>query len=596
MKNLDLNVWVGNLLGICTGALNRNIKMKKLFSVYAFILSVIIFSTFVACDNNEFTSSDEKQRPEELFVQNEYNLDLKNFALSVSKAMNESKDFRKLIKKEALAKFDGDYDILLRNIVDQPVKVDNSIQLRSSNGENATVKDLLESCYDSGNSSEVNLRSSTSMISELQQKYPGLQIAIPVNAENWEEEGEIPPVTFIPEEYEEYVTEYVAAYNSDGSVIKLDAIEPPKYPILVIGMNERMNAFEPTVCPSAPYNLTAVQTQSGIQLSWQHSQGREKADFPLGYKIYRKSPQNSNFILLTTNSGISNTVYWDQSVEVGMPYSYYVIAYNALGSSPQSNVISVTAPARPSSLISFSADVLTPSSVELRWGTDPSQYIESVQLFRDTQFGANGYSLYQTFGSNDYDFFDHDIVPGNTIRYKLQITTPTGVSNPKYDIVKIPYRNPSQPSPIRIKHINCCKNCEGWLYGKPDLQIIILGVDQDRKTVEVGSLYIDMDEFNQDFDRFVLDWQPDSWYQMYTFQVIEEDSGRDDNITVTANVNYKKEVSDGITLDTQAGVSATFKRQNHVDIGAAYLNYFDPINKALHFEKTKYWCDITFGQ
>ena len=86
----------------------------------------------------------------------------------------------------------------------------------------------------------------------------------------------------------------------------------------------------------------------------------------------------------------------------------------------------------------------------------------------------------------------------------------------------------------------------------------------------------------------------DSWYQMYTFQVtvlkinkntviehlprvgqtpgkfpgtclergkrqklllfIEEDSGKDDNITVTASVNYKKEVSDGFTLDTQKPV------------------------------------------
>jgi hypothetical protein len=68
----------------------------------------------------------------------------------------------------------------------QPIRVDNSIQLRSSNGD-STVKDLLENCYDSGNSSEAGFRSSTSIISELQQKYPGLQIAIPVNAENWDE-------------------------------------------------------------------------------------------------------------------------------------------------------------------------------------------------------------------------------------------------------------------------------------------------------------------------------------------------------------------------------------------------------------------------
>jgi hypothetical protein len=521
---------------------------------------------------------------------------LKNFALTVSKAMNESKDFRKLIKEEALAKFDGDYDVLLKNIVDKPVRVDGDIQLRSGKA-NPTVKDLLESCYDSGNISGVGLRSSASIISELQGRYPNLQIAVPVNAEDWDEEV-IPPVVFIPSEYEDMITEYIPGYYPDGSLVNVDAINPPSEPVIVIGQNERMiRQISPaTISPSAPYNLTATQTQSGIQLSWAHSQGKDEPDYPDGYKIYRKSPQNNNYVVIKTNLGNANTVYWDNSIEAGMPYSYYVIAYNHLGDSPQSNVVSAVAPARPNSPTSFSADVLTPSSVELRWGTESSQYIESVQLFRDTQFGANGYQLYQTFGSNVYDFFDHNITSGSTIRYKLQIISPSGASNPKYDMVKIPYRNPTQPSPIRIKHINCCKNCEGWLHGKPDLQLIILGVDQDRKTVEVGSLYIDMDEFNQDFDRFVFDWQPDSWYQMYTFQVIEEDSGSDDNITLTASFNYKTEIADGMTLDTQAGISTTVKRQNHVDIGSASLNYYDPINKILHFEKTKYWCDITFGQ
>jgi hypothetical protein len=89
----------------------------------------------------------------------------------------------------------------------------------------------------------------------------------------------------------------------------------------------------------------------------------------------------------------------------------------------------------------------------------------------------------------------------------------------------------------------------------------------------------------------------DSWYQMYTFQVIEEDSGKDDNITVTASVNYKKEVSDGFTLDTQKPVCQPLLNVKPMwTVGSAYLNYFDPVDKILHFEKPRYWCDITFGQ
>ena len=48
-----------------------------------------------------------------------------------------------------------------------------------------------------------------------------------------------------------------------------------------------------------------------------------------------------------------------------------MLAYNALGSSSQSNVASAVAPARPNSPTSFSANVLTPSSYAL----------ETIRLF-----------------------------------------------------------------------------------------------------------------------------------------------------------------------------------------------------------------------
>ncbi|GHU70274.1 hypothetical protein FACS189413_10400 [Bacteroidia bacterium] len=92
--------------------------MKKVIDI-----TVILFCAFIftMCSKDELIQEvSEPDLVEETFVQNEYNLDLRDFALAVSNAMTNSKDFRKLIKKEALAKFDGDYDVLLSTLWTNP--------------------------------------------------------------------------------------------------------------------------------------------------------------------------------------------------------------------------------------------------------------------------------------------------------------------------------------------------------------------------------------------------------------------------------------------------------------------------------------------
>ena len=163
-------------------------------------------------------------------------------------------------------------------------------------------------------------------------------------------------------------------------------------------------------------------------------------------------------------------------------------------------------------------------------------------------------------------------------------------------MVKIPYRDPSKGSPVKIKHINCSKNVEGWLMGTPELRITICGVDKDRKTTEIKSIYIDMNKYDQNFDLWLLDWKPDSWYQIYTFHVVEEDPGNDKTINISAKLAYKKELAEGLTLDAEATYAKGFRFSHPENIGPADLHYYDPINTILKFSNDGYWCDITFGQ
>lgn len=89
---------------------NQNyLPMKSKLFIFAIALLL------VSCTKNENEVSDPftKTNPEELYAKTEYNLDMRDFALAMSKSLSASPEFRKIIKNEAKLKFDGDYDVVI---------------------------------------------------------------------------------------------------------------------------------------------------------------------------------------------------------------------------------------------------------------------------------------------------------------------------------------------------------------------------------------------------------------------------------------------------------------------------------------------------
>jgi hypothetical protein len=588
--------------------------MKRIIYIFALIIS----ASFAACDNNENEVSKELQTEAigELFEPNEYNLDFKNFALAVGNAMKENKQFRKLIKREALSKFDGDYDILLRYVADKSIEQEgNSVQLRSS----FNVKDLLEGSYNSINSlNNANLRSgsSESIIEELIAKYPDLQITVPIHAEDWDDENDIPIVTFVPLEFEDGVTQLVTGYNPDGSITTLNAITPPNQTVIVISENERVvskpmdplrplepgvpivDMYRDSLPPLSPIDLTALQTGEGVALSWKKNQTPHPATI-VGYHIYRKSASDANFILRAVNNGVNNTVYVDQTTLAGATYSYYITAYNGAGSSDASNTVLVTGTGRPSALSSFEVKQNTINQIEVRWTTENNQYIQGTRLAKNVVGITNGYQSIGEFNSNTYDYFDNNVILGEKVIYRAYIYTETGYSNPKYDFVKVPYRDPSKKSQVRIKQIHCNGSVESWLRGSPEFCIKVLGVDKDNKSYEIQSqIYCDFEgsifgwDETQNFDIFVMDWKPDVWYDKLTFYVIEDDHNDDTKITLKAEINYKTTAND-LSVATTTGVEYSFSHDGE-KIGYGYLDYFDEPDIKIEFPN--YGFTMKFGK
>lgn len=86
--------------------------------------------------------------------------------------------------------------------------------------------------------------------------------------------------------------------------------------------------------PTAPISLTySGVTANEVTLTWQGVSGAS------GYRIYRATPYDSNYTLITTTS---TTSFKDTGLSANTKYWYFVRAYNSYGTSPDSIHINLT--------------------------------------------------------------------------------------------------------------------------------------------------------------------------------------------------------------------------------------------------------------
>ncbi len=98
-------------------------------------------------------------------------------------------------------------------------------------------------------------------------------------------------------------------------------------------ITHRSNTVRPDDAPAplnAPSGLIAVDDIGSINLSWTDNSANET-----GFRLYRK-PYNEAFTLRAQLLA-NQTSFADWTAELGIPYTYYVVAYNATGESAHSN-------------------------------------------------------------------------------------------------------------------------------------------------------------------------------------------------------------------------------------------------------------------
>lgn len=544
----------------------------------------------------------------------EYDIDMKDFAKAVHLAIVNNGDLRERISSEALKQFDGDYDVLLTTISCQTVQVDDAMLKTKTGNDEMTVKELLDSYYDSF----TETKSANSIIEELQNKYPDLQVSVPVHAEEWDPETYIPVVAFRPSDYDDATVETIPGYDSEGNYIDVDAINIPEDPVIVIGLNERIGTgdgmtadtanitYPPVtiidggnvhpVSPSAPYGLNAQPTENSIFLSW------EQNGEPNTYYVYRKAQNETEYAKIGTISGADNKSYEDRNLSPSMYYSYYVTsAYVSVTrtsglnpvkiivseSDPSSSVL-VQAPEIPDALSHFEAR-LAGDKVELRWNNDKYTESETHIKYMVPEF----FTTYRELGTEPTpadNLIYNSSYKGTRVMYKATRENNMGVSDSKYDYIYPPYRNADKPSPVYIKQIKFTDwSLERWPAGKAEFCLKVLGVNDDGQTIELQKeMLFNFDNGSSTSQVFTgrkaLDWLylgDDDWYSALTFYMEEYD--RDTKaitFTIAARLNIKLlEI-----LEASFGAEATVSFMDRGEIcGTTYLNYFDNPEQWLSF-------------
>lgn len=136
--------------------------------------------------------------------------------------MVQDKAFRNILYNEIKQQKTGDYEALYSELRSQKI-----------NGSPFTK-------YFKENIKIANLLSGKTKLGHLMSAIPKLHFAMPVNFEKWNPDTHAPVVTFAPASKDEDDVKHLTAFNSSLEKIRISSSKAPDYPLLVLGVNERV--------------------------------------------------------------------------------------------------------------------------------------------------------------------------------------------------------------------------------------------------------------------------------------------------------------------------------------------------------------------
>lgn len=512
-----------------------------------------------------------------------YNNSVMEIAEALSLALADNADLRKLIKKEALKKFDGDYDVLMSTLQNVEIPT-NKVPEGTLDFENLLRK--------------YNKELDKGFLQTLINTYPDIQVSVPVNIDKWSSTY-VPVVAIQPDYFDHGNDTHVPGFLKGKPQI-VDAYNPsPTKPVVVVGRNERMVDGELVIgqdvweCnpPVVDITLTATTWTSSIHLSWVN--GENTGGEIMGYVIYRKAQGETEFEAVGYTIGENNTTYTDFLLLPNNQYEYYVVARcpKKTGLSDPSNIANAVSPDRPNPPVEFEVFQTGLYEAEVRWNFPDGETILSSELYRKVDGVDADWIQIASLEANDFYYIDNDVPPGKKVNYKLSHSNLFGSSEPKYDFIMGSYRDISQASNIYLDGIYVnATDVEPAIWGEPEFLISVASANPQTSTsIPIQeAVLVEMcggdgqgglgQAWYSEFDGILItNWEYWHWKDMISFKMVEHD-----NFTFSGEasfgVKFKNKNADKTAFDLDGSVVGNLEYDGiSEDCGTTYYNYYDPI-------------------
>lgn len=532
----------------------------------------------------------------------EYDKNIRKFAKILAKSLKHP-ELRVLIKEEAIIKIDGDYTIFWKNFKGERIK---------NNSGDLEVLDLLVRETDEFTDRKKNILSKE--IEEFTNKYPKLQISVPVNCEKWDVKNYIPLVAFLTSDYS-INDEYIEAFDCNGNVQKISNKQVPQFPVIAVSLNERSDEngeilesyiksasfIENINNITVPYNLTGSNSTNGNHLNWNYpsTPGVEieiHRDNGIGYQIIEILP---SFI----------TDYLDVNVVPEMDYFYKLRAYDLYNNtySEFSNTIRISTSLTPNAPTSFTVENYAPNQFRLLWvnptGFTTGTIIRGRVYNESTAIWGNWEDIVTVSNSvNEYiDNLNFAIgrnqipVYGQKMHYQIRSVNNYGESkNGAFDVAYNAERQNNQPLYLRSIEVPNVSDIEPWIKGNPEFRITVATMDDisnPYKILENRQIHTgDRDGYYFFAEQMVSEWNNSFLKSVMSINIYEFD---DDFWVGSKNVKFPalKEVKTpvdklyGLISQVLGGEITIRVKNNDYEIGTAYIKYYDNPQKKVILNK-----------
>ncbi len=149
--------------------------------------------------------------------------------------------------------------------------------------------------------------------------------------------------------------------------------------------------------------------------------------------MYRENPGGSSFAQVGTTNG-STTTYSDTGLSASSTYSYEVLATDAGGNSPFSNVATATTqapdtqpPTAPTNLVSTA---ISNSQINLSWTASTDNVgVTGYLVYRENP-GSSSFVQVGTTNGSTTTYSDSGLAAGSTYSYEVQATDAAGNLSP----------------------------------------------------------------------------------------------------------------------------------------------------------------------